>query len=191
MSTLQMTRLDEILEVAKDLFKSKGYIGTSMRDLADMVGMEAASLYSHVSSKDELLQNICYQMAEKFTKHINMVLATPNCSATEKLELLIQGHVRIITADINATAVFWNEWRYLSEPAFSELSKMQVDYEHEFKSILDEGVLAEEFQIADTTFTTMGILSSLNGLQKWRSYSMPPEDLGCAFSDLFIKGIKR
>lgn len=190
MSTFQLTRLDEILEVATDLFKANGFMGTSMRDLAEAVGIEAASLYSHVDSKDELLQNICFRMAEKFTETIDRFTNTPNCSQTEILEMLIQEHVRIITEDINAMAVFWNEWKYLSEPAHSSLAQMQIDYEQKFKAILDEGVESGEFAIADTGFTTMSILSALNGLQKWRSYSMPPEDLGCAFSDLFIKGIK-
>lgn len=190
MSTLQATRLDSILEIATDLFKTRGYVGTSMRDLAEAVGIEAASLYSHVDSKDELLQNICFRMAEKFMNSLDRVLSTPNCSPTELFEMIIQEHVRIITEDINATAVFWNEWKYLSEPALTELSQLQVDYEHKLKGLLDAGVEAGEFNIQDTTFTTMAILSSLNGLQKWRTYSMQPEDLGCAFSELFIKGIK-
>ena len=190
MSTLQATRLDAILEIATDLFKNRGYVGTSMRDLAEAVGIEAASLYSHADSKDELLQNICFKMAEKFMNSLDQVLRTPNCSNTELLEMLIREHVRIITDDINATAVFWNEWKYLSEPALSELSHLQIDYEHKFKRLLDAGVEAGEFTIQDTTFTTMAMLSSLNGLQKWRTYSMQPEELGCAFSELLIKGIK-
>ena len=190
MGTSELTRLEEIIEIATDLFKAKGYIGTSMRDLADAVGMEAASLYSHVESKDELLQNICFRMAEKFMQSIEQVTRTPNCSNTELLEMIINEHVRVITEDINATAVFWNEWKYLSEPAQTELSQLQIDYEHKLKAILDAGVRAGEFRITDTTFTTMAMLSTLNGLQKWRTYSMPPEDLGCAFAEIFIKGIK-
>ena len=190
MGTSELTRLEEIIEIATDLFKAKGYIGTSMRDLADAVGMEAASLYSHVDSKDELLQNICFRMAEKFMQSIEQVTSTPNCTYTELLEMIINAHVRVITEDINATAVFWNEWKYLSEPAQTELSQLQIDYEHKLKAILEAGVATGEFRIDDTTFTTMAMLSTLNGLQKWRTYSMPPEDLGCAFADIFINGIK-
>ena len=190
MSTFQLTRLEEILEIATDLFKVRGYPGTSMRDLAEAVGIEAASLYSHVDSKDELLQSICFKMAEKFMKSMEQVTNTPNCSNAELLEMIIVDHVRIITEDINATAVFWNEWKYLSEPAQAKLSQMQIAYELKFKGILDAGVARGEFKISDTTFTTMAMLSSLNGLQKWRTYSMPPEELGCAFAELLIKGIK-
>jgi len=191
MATLELSRLDSIITAATELFKKKGYAGTSMRDLAESVGIEAGSLYSHVQSKDEILQNICLGMANKFVSEIDTVLSTPNCTSTEQLELAIKGHVRIITDDINATSVFWNEWKYLHEPYLTDLSKMQIEYEHKFKSILDQGVTIGEFLITDTIFTTMALLSALNGLQKWRTYSMPPEDLGCAFSELFISGIKR
>jgi hypothetical protein len=129
-------------------------------------------------------------MAEKFMQSIEQVTSTPNCTYTELLEMIINAHVRVITEDINATAVFWNEWKYLSEPAQTELSQLQIDYEHKLKAILDAGVATGEFRIDDTTFTTMAMLSTLNGLQKWRTYSMPPEDLGCAFAEIFIKGIK-
>lgn len=191
MSTLQISRYDKILDTATELFKQNGFAGTSMRDLAEAVGLEAGSLYSHVESKEELLHLICFGIAGKFTEQIDEVLQTANCSNTEKLEMAIEGHMRIITEDLNATAVLWNEWKFLKEPGRTELSELQVNYEHKFKSILDAGVEACEFTIQDTQFTTMALLSSLNGLQKWRSYSLPPEELGCAYSDLFIKGIKQ
>jgi hypothetical protein len=67
---------------------------------------------------------------------------------------------------------------------------MQIEYESKFRSILENGVAAGEFSIIDPSFTTMAILSSLNGLQKWRTYSQSPEELGNSFAQLFITGIK-
>ena len=113
-----------------------------------------------------------------------------NISNEEKLDQAIQGHVRIISTDINATSVFWNEWKYLRDPWLSDFSKMQIEYESKFRSILENGITADEFSIAELSFTTMAILSSLNGLQKWRTYSQSPEELGSSFAQLFITGIK-
>lgn len=47
---------DEIILVARDLFRDRGYMGTSMGDLAKAVGLKKASLYSHFASKEELVE---------------------------------------------------------------------------------------------------------------------------------------
>ncbi len=190
MGVTEISRKERLIAIATDLFKANGYAGTSMRDLAAAVGIEAGSLYSHVRSKEEILQAICFGMANKFMRHLDQVLARKDCPCTEKLHAAITGHVAIITADINATSVFWNEWKYMQEPWLTDFSKMQIEYEAKFRSVLEAGIKTGEFCLADPVFTTSAILSSLNGLQKWRTYSMPPEDLGQAFADLFIKGIK-
>ena len=190
MAVTDISRKDHIIEIATDLFKAKGYSGTSMRDLANEVGIVVGGLYAHVSSKDEILQTICFGMANKFLHSIDTTLAMKNCSHEEILSLTIQGHARIITEDINATSVFWHEWKYMQEPWLSDFSKMQIEYEAKFRSILEKGVATDEFCIDDISFTTMAMLSSLNGLQKWRTYSQAPEELGNSFSQLFISGIK-
>jgi AcrR family transcriptional regulator len=53
------TRKEVILRKASSLFRMKGFAVTSMRDLAESVGVEAPSLYNHIGSKAELLQDIC------------------------------------------------------------------------------------------------------------------------------------
>ena len=190
MAISEISRRDHIIAVATDLFKLKGFSGTSMRDLAAEVGVVVGGLYVHVNSKDEILQTICFGMANKFLHHIDTIMSLENCSNEEKLDQAIQGHVRIISDDINATSVFWNEWKYMQEPWLTDFSKMQIDYETKFKSILENGITEGEFCIDDITFTTMAMLSSLNGLQKWRTYSQSPEELGNSFAQLFISGIK-
>ena len=42
------------------MFKDKGFAASSMRDLAETVGIEAASLYNHIKSKSEILQEIIF-----------------------------------------------------------------------------------------------------------------------------------
>ena len=52
-----------ILQKAATMFRQKGFAATSMRDLAETVGIEAASLYNHIQSKSEILQEITYRIS--------------------------------------------------------------------------------------------------------------------------------
>lgn len=190
MPTLKVTRKEQIELVATDMFKTKGYSATSMRDIASAVGIEAASIYSHISSKELILRRICFRMAKAFMDGIEEVLKTTDPIADKFKNVIIQ-HVNIITNDIAASAVFWNEWRHLSEPLLSDFMVMQREYEQAFKSLIEQGVTEDEFEVPDVAFTVMAMLSSLNGIQKWHSYTLPPEEMKLAFANMFLKGIKK
>ena len=56
----------KILDVAVELFKEKGYMGSSVRDLATRLNIKAASLYAHIRSKEEILEWICFGIATIF-----------------------------------------------------------------------------------------------------------------------------
>lgn len=51
-------RPSEILDAAAQLFASKGYSGTSIRDVAERVGMLSGSLYHHIKSKEDLFLQV-------------------------------------------------------------------------------------------------------------------------------------
>ncbi len=85
-------RKDQIRVKAQALFRERGYSATSMRDLAETLGIEAASLYNHISSKEELLQQICFSMAEQFFVALEPV-ATSSLPPKEKLLAGIEAHL--------------------------------------------------------------------------------------------------
>lgn len=190
MPTIKIPRKEQIELASTELFKTKGYSATSMRDIASSVGIEAASLYSHISSKELILTKICFRMAEAFIAGINKVIET-NEPIETKFKNAIISHVDIITNDIAASAVFWNEWRHLSEPQLSDFVAMQREYEQTFKAIIGKGVEKGVFEVPNASFAVMAMLSSLNGIQKWRNYTLPPEELNIAFANIFLKGIKK
>lgn len=190
MCPITSTRKLEIIEVATNLFKEKGYTGTSVRDIAAIIGIEAASLYSHVSGKEEILQGICFDMAHKFLNAQEKVINSGAQDPQKLLHKVISQHVLLITENLSEVAVFWNEWRYMSEPFFSNFVTMQRTYEQHFKDIILTGIAQKAFRPVNATFSTMAILSSLNGIQKWHNYTLSPEEMANAFADLFIQGLK-
>ncbi len=190
MDLVALPRKEQIERAATELFKSKGYSATSMRDIASTVGIEAASIYSHLKSKEQILVKICFRMGKDFIEGIEQVVSS-NLPIEDKFKAAIVSHVNIITGDIDASAVFWNEWRHLSEPLLTDFITMQREYERIFKALIEEGVKEGVFEVQDASFAVMAMLSSLNGIQKWHNYTLSPEELNTAFANIFVKGIKK
>ncbi|HEY8393966.1 MAG TPA: helix-turn-helix domain-containing protein, partial [Thermaerobacter sp.] len=60
------TREQEIVEAARKLFREKGYYATTMQDIADAVGLQKASLYHYIKSKEALLLRIAGETMRLF-----------------------------------------------------------------------------------------------------------------------------
>jgi len=63
---------DKIKKSALQLFAQRGYYGTSLNDVANMVGIKKPSLYAHFKNKDELYKTIIIELVDVFTKKITM-----------------------------------------------------------------------------------------------------------------------
>ena len=94
-----------IFEEAARLFREKGYQATSMRDLAERVDLEPSSLYSHIRSKGELLQKICFDCANRFTDTMEEILAE-DTTPLEKIRKLVEVHIDVALTRPTSTTGF-------------------------------------------------------------------------------------
>ena len=188
-----LSRKEQVIRSAAALFKEKGYAASSMRDLAQKLGIEAASLYSHIKSKEEILQTLCFDMAAEFRASLEQV-ERQKVSAKEKLTLGIIGHVHVMAKDLTASAVFMNEHRHLSQPYLRDFLLLRINYINRFKSIIEEGVESGEFKKnIDTKLAVMTLFSSLNWMPLWYSptSSIEPKELGQQLANMLVNGLKQ
>jgi TetR/AcrR family transcriptional regulator, cholesterol catabolism regulator len=192
MSLPSINRKQQILNVTAKQFRTKGYAASSMRELASELGIEAASLYHHISSKDELLDTICFGMVEKFIsalKEVNDIYF----NAEEKLRMAINLHVNLMTANLDQSVVCLNEWRNLKEPRLSEYKNLRAQYENEFKSIIVLGKNEDIFDNVNLDFATLTILSSVNWIYQWYDPKggITPEEIATNLSDFILGGLRK
>ncbi|MCW5912540.1 MAG: TetR family transcriptional regulator [Cyclobacteriaceae bacterium] len=188
-----LSRKEQVIRSAAELFREKGYAASSMRDLAQKLGIEAASLYSHIKSKEEILQHLCFDMAAEFRKSLAEV-EKQNVSASEKLRLGIIGHIQVMAKDLTASAVFMNEHRHLSQPYLRDFLLLRINYINRFKSIIEEGARQGEFKdTIDKKLAVMTLFSSLNWMPMWYdpSSKIVPHDLGQQLADMLVNGLKK
>lgn len=186
------TRKDQILRVAGKRFAASGFNGTSMRDIAGDIGIEAATLYAHFSGKDNLLHEICFRKSKQFMLAIEDVNDL-YFNAEQKLRMAIHNHVEIITGDVDAAHVFFNEWKHLKEADLNTLKQLRHQYEQAFRQIITEGENENLFEETDKQFAVLTILSSVNWISEWYNPEgkLKPAEIADKITDFILKGLRK
>jgi AcrR family transcriptional regulator len=161
------TKKETIIEVAANLFHKKGFSATSMRDLAEQVGVEAASLYNHIQSKSEILQEICFNVANVFTAHIEQV-DNSGYNTTGKIEALLRFHIQQMVNDFENVYVSDREWKHLTEPYLSNYQSQRRIYRKRFALIIEEGIQKKEIKNVDAPTAVLIMLHAISGIESWQ-----------------------
>jgi len=185
------TRKDEIIRVAAKLFKEKGYSAVTMRDLANSMGIKAASLYNHISSKQEILRAIIITLAEQFTNEIRLI-KTADISCLDKLNNIIRLHVKISIQNKYGMACLNNDWMHLEEQ-LEYYKELRAVYEDDFRYILNDGIKSGELVNVKPDIMMFSILTTLRSLYVWipRKEDIDLNELSNALSQILIKGINK
>ena len=159
-------RKAEILSVAAKLFRERGYSAVSMRDLAQALDIKAASLYNHITSKQEILVLIVIKMAEEFTRGMNDIAQTQT-SAVEKLTRIIALHIDLTLSDPDSIACLNNDWMHLSNQDRSYFLEMRDDYDDNLRQIVQTGIANQEIRNLNVEVILFSMLSTLRTLYLW------------------------
>jgi AcrR family transcriptional regulator len=158
---------DDVVRAAGRLFADRGYHGTSMRDLGKELGLLGSSLYSHVSSKQDLLVEVVEEGSRLFEGSAEKALATEG-TASDRLQALIAGHVDVVVDNIEVARTFLNEARMLDGEHRSRIIAARDHYEEAFRSVIREGMADGSLgREVDPKIVSILILSILNAIERW------------------------
>jgi len=160
------SKKQEILDKAAELFYLQGFKGTSLQTLAKAMGMEAPSLYNHITSKNELLELLLLPLAEKFCEGISAIHDS-SLSALLKLEKLIALHVKLTVEHPYAMGLMLREYIYLGDKTKAHYLQLRNTYEASFRSILLAGIEKGELKALDIDLMLFVLLSTLRSLYAW------------------------
>ncbi len=155
---------DMILINAAELFRKKGFAAASVRELAESLGIEAPSLYNHIGSKAELLQEICFDVAKDYTMHMDDVLVSKK-NAAQKTADIIRFHVRKLSTDFDKVFVSEHEWKRLPQKNLEEFLAQRKLYEKNMIDILKDGIEKKLFKNILPSIAVLAILSAVRGLE--------------------------
>lgn len=185
------TRKDVIIAKAAKLFREKGFSATSMRDLAEHVGVEAASLYNHISSKAEILQEICFKVANNFLSHIEEVDAAHD-SSISKVEAILRFHIQQMIDNYEEVYVSDREWKHLTDPYLSNMQGQRRAYRQRIASIIEQGIQRCEIKTIDAPTVVLIMLHAVSGIESWHrsKKKIEPKMLEDNMVQILIEGLR-
>lgn len=154
-----------LLKAAK-LFKEKGYDRTTVRDLANAVGIQSGSIFHHFKTKEDILKAVVVETINLNTCRMRTMLgqsATPR----EKVLSLIKCELEAvlgITGDAMSVLVY--EWRSLSEENQKEILQLRDEYEQLWIDAL-EAAKGEGGVVMDTFILRRFLTGALSWTTTW------------------------
>lgn len=186
------TAKEVISKKASSLFKEKGFSATSMREIAETIGVEAPSLYNHISSKKEILKEICFRIANLFTANISQVELSEQ-PVLKKLELIIKFHIHMMLDEYESVYISEHEWKHLPEPYLSNYKGQRKSYHTRLAAIIEEGIKKAELNTINPSVAVLSILSAIGGIEIWHRSrkTIDAKSLEENMLKLLLRGIER
>ena len=183
------TRRAELTRAAARLFAEKGYHGTSVGDLAEALGLQKGSLYTHIDSKAELLWEVAREGAEAF--HAALDGISEDGPVLDRIQAAMRAHLRVVAEQLDIATVFVREWRYLEGERLEQFVAERRRYEERVRALFREG--REHGQLRtdlDDSIAALLSLSAANWAYTWLRPGSDTDALADRFTALLLDGMR-
>jgi AcrR family transcriptional regulator len=181
---------DDILDAAAQVIRKKGFHGASMSDIADVVNLQKASLYHHVSSKQEILLALLDRALGMLTDHIAVIASQP-IPADQKLRQMIRGYLSVLADNADLTAVLLFEHRSLDKKTHARHVPHRDRFEGLWRDVFNEGVREKTFNCKDAALAVRALMGVMNWTLTWYKPNggKSIEQIADEYADLMLNGL--
>lgn len=183
-------RRTELINIASELFADRGFLATTIRDIADAAGIQSGSLYHHFTSKESMVEELLNDYWSKLLEGYRAVVETET-DATAAARGLVRASVLLLDECALALRVMLNDWTYLSE-TFPFMEKSLAECQTIWLDVLTRGVESGALTSdVEPTILYRTVMSSVSGTARWfrPGGRVSVEELADEMATLFMNGI--
>lgn len=179
-----------ILTDGARLFREQGYAVSTTRELSARLGITKASLYYHISSKEDLLRLICLESLRRVTESVTAAIEASS-DPLEKVRAAMYAHLESVLGDLDLHATMLLELRALTGEFREEVQQARDAYELLIISVVanaqEAGTLRSDLTAKQLA---VGLLSILNWTISWYrpGGGLSPSELAEVFWKLYLSG---
>jgi len=184
-------REQEIIAAAAKVFKDKGYHAATTRDIAAEVGIQQATLYYYISSKEELLYLVVREPIVRLFSQVADI-AKAQIPTRSKIERALHAHLAAFDANYPHMFVYVQELPHLIDILQDKIRESPSRYQHLWEAILQQGLDSGELRAdLDVTATVFMIMGMCNWLHRWyrKGGRLDTDTLAQQYASALLDGI--
>lgn len=184
---------ENLLRLAARMFGMQGYSATTMRNIAEQAGIEAASIYYHFASKEELVDEVMEQGAGRIVHELNgrVEALGPDATAEQRFRAAVLGQMSGLVKHGDFALAHGRLLGQLPEAVRERQVKRRERHQKLWNGLLEdlraEGRLRGD---VDIHLARIFILGSINSIQSWfnpRKGAL--EKIADQLCDMFFEGV--
>ena len=162
---IKMTKKETIIESAIELFSSKGFEGTSVREIASHADVNVAMINYYFGSKDKLFESVVEYRSSILRGIFSELVNNKELSPIEKIDLMIDQLIERKFSDAKFSHLLHRELSLELRPqlrnAISGILLKNID---PVKTIIKDGIKAGVFQAVDLELTITTVIGTIHYL---------------------------
>ena len=156
---------DRMLRAAAKCFNEKGYSGSSLKDVARILGLTDAALYYYVKNKEELVY-LCYLRAGDVGRETMDRAINEGKNGLDIVRRYLRYHLEVMTGERGPIAIM-SEIPSLKPEHRERILDISRQHGARFEAVLDQGIEDGSIAPCDVRMTGNAIMGSLNWVPKW------------------------
>jgi AcrR family transcriptional regulator len=179
-----------VLDTAAALFWEKGYDATTTREIAAAVGIQQASLYYHVSSKEGLLYQLCVSSLEQLLADVQSAV-NEHTDPLDRLRGFIRAHLKTLLKHQVRHVTMLTELRALSKTHSAEVLALRKQYANLVRTELHDAQSAGTIRTdIPAKYLYLALLNVLNWAVIWfsRDQALTADELADLFTPIYLEG---
>ncbi|OXM58125.1 TetR family transcriptional regulator [Amycolatopsis thailandensis] len=186
------SRRAELLALAAKLFAERGYVSTTVRDIADAAGILSGSLYHHFDSKESMADEILTGFLDELFGAYAEIVAEGR-GPRETLEAIVVASFESIHRRPAEVAIYQSEAKHLMQlPRFDYLNDRNTEFRKLWNAILTDGIAAGAFrEDLDVELTYRFIRDTVWVAVRWYNPdgSLSADDVAQQYLGILLDGI--
>jgi len=182
-------RRDEIIDAAIQVILQKGFLETSMREIAAAAGVGKSTLYDYFPSKDEILIAYVVEEVERMTVQAQAII-TQGLSATEKFKRIWRTQMEYMLANKLVYLKISFEAQRLNQESQQRIQARRHAYQDMLCELVEEGIRNGEFRPVNPRLAIRGMFSVLTPTVFTSRPTGSPQQMLEEAMDIVFKGLE-